>query len=109
VFVHIPIGVCTGDRDHTKAYFYCPTCRARKPCTQGTRARYFSLCFIPVVSFTPLGEYYRCEGCGNQFDPDARFPFDFGDHANPKLWTCSHCRSTNPSHVFQCQTCGWEG
>jgi hypothetical protein len=107
--MHIVIGLGTRNRDHTSAYFYCPRCRARKPCAQGSTTSYLTLFFLPLLPVGTRGEYYRCEGCQELFDPDARFPYDFGDHANPKLWTCSRCRSTNPSHALRCQVCGWDG
>jgi hypothetical protein len=103
------IGVCTRNRDHTSAYFFCPVCRSRKHCTQGSRSSYFSLFFLPLIPLATLGEYYRCEGCQKLFDPDAKFPFDFGDHANPRLWECTRCHSMNPSHAFRCQVCGLDG
>jgi hypothetical protein len=87
-------------------YFFCPTCRARKPCTQYSNNRYLSLFFIPLLPLTNDGDRYECEGCHQQFDPEARFPYDFGDHANPKIWTCSRCRANNPSHAHYCQACG---
>jgi hypothetical protein len=104
--MHVFIGIGTRDKDHTRAYFFCPTCRARKACVQGSRTQYLTLFFVPVLPVGRIGEYYRCAGCHRQFDPDANFPYDYGDHPSPKLWTCSRCRSTNPSHAFRCQVCG---
>ena len=105
----IHVGVSTQNRDHTTAYFYCPRCHSRKPCVQGSETVCFCLFFLPLLPVGTRGEYYRCEGCQGFFDPEDDFPYDLGDHANPKLWTCSRCHSTNPSHAFRCQVCGWDG
>jgi hypothetical protein len=102
----IIVGIGTRQRDHTPGYFFCPRCRSRKPCSQGSRVAYFTLFFVPLIPLASRGEYYRCGGCSGTFDPDDRYPYDFGDHASPKRWTCSSCGSDNLSHVHRCTTCG---
>ncbi|HJZ56506.1 MAG TPA: zinc-ribbon domain-containing protein [Gemmataceae bacterium] len=92
--------------DDATGYMYCPACRSRKPAAQGVRKTYLTTFFIPLFPLAEHEGYYRCEGCQGVFDPDARWPYDFGNHPSPKLWSCSHCRSSNPSHSYRCQTCG---
>lgn len=102
------VGVSTREVDDIKAYFFCPGCRTRRPCTHGTRGLYFTLFFAPLFPLGAMTEYYRCEVCRQAFDPDARFPYDFGDHPEPKRWKCQNCGSANPSHSFRCKSCGAE-
>jgi hypothetical protein len=96
-------------RKHSVGYFFCPSCRTRKPCAQCSLTNYLTVFFVPLLPVGTSGECYECEGCGKQFETDSDFPFDFGDHANPKTWTCSHCRSSTPSHKLRCQVCGSDG
>jgi hypothetical protein len=95
--------------DHGTGYLYCPNCRTRKPAVHGVRKTYLTCFFIPLIPIAEHEGYYRCDGCEGVFDPDARWIYDFGDHASPKVWTCSTCRTANPSHSYRCQSCGGEG
>jgi hypothetical protein len=94
--------------DDAAGYMYCPACRSRKPAAQGYRKTYLMLFFVPVLPLAQHEAYYRCEGCRSLFDPDAPWPYDFGDHPNPKRWTCSRCGAANPSHCNRCQVCWLE-
>jgi hypothetical protein len=89
-----------------KGYMYCPTCRSRKPATQGVRKTYFTVSYLALVPMAEHESYYQCDGCQGIFDPDARCLYDFGDHSSPKLWICTHCKSSNPNHKYCCQSCG---
>ena len=99
------VGWATRNSDDSPGYMYCPDCRTRKPAVLGFRKTYLTLFFIPLFPLAVHEGYYRCDGCEGMFDPDAAFPFDFGDHVSPKVWTCRFCQSPNPSHCHQCQTC----
>jgi hypothetical protein len=92
--------------DEATGYMFCPECRARKPAAAGTRKTYFTLFFVSLFPVATHEAYHRCEGCQGLFDPDAKFPYDFGDHADPKVWSCYHCGSPNLSHQNRCGTCG---
>src|SRR5437763_36805 len=102
----IIIGWRSRNCDQVTGYMYCPSCGSRMPAAQGVRKTYLTTFFIPLVPIADGTGYYRCEGCQGMFDSDSDWPFDFGDHPSPKLWTCSFCHSSNPSHSYQCQSCG---
>ncbi|MGL6076506.1 MAG: zinc-ribbon domain-containing protein [Fimbriiglobus sp.] len=87
---------------------FCPECRARKPAVEGVRKTYVTLFFIPLFPIASHEPFYRCEGCDGKFDPDARWPYDFGEHASPKLWNCSRCKSPNSNQTYRCKACGTE-
>ena len=92
--------------DEVTGYMFCPTCRARKSAASGTRKTYFTLFFVSLFPIATHEGYYRCEGCQGLFNPDNKFAFDFGEHANPKIWSCFHCGASNPSHKNLCEVCG---
>jgi hypothetical protein len=102
----IIVGWRTQDCDEEAGYMFCPNCRARKTAAAGFRKTYLTTFFIPLFPIATHEGYYRCEGCQGMFNPDNRFLYDFGSHPSPKLWDCRHCRSSNPSHIARCQTCG---
>ena len=102
----IIVGWRRRDCDDATGYMYCPDCRARMPAAQGVRKTYLTCFFIPLFPNAEHEAYYRCDGCQRVFNQDAALPNDFGDHADPKLWSCSRCGSTNLSHSYRCKRCG---
>lgn len=102
----IIVGWKTQDCEDEIGYMYCPTCRSRKSAAMGARKVYFTTFFLSLFPLATYESYYRCNGCQEKFDPDDKFPFDFGDHPSPKLWECRFCRSQNPSHSYRCPVCG---
>jgi len=69
-------------------------------------AAYLTVFFLPIVPVGNHREMYECQGCYQSFGAEANFPYDFGDHPNPKIWTCSRCKTDNPSHAHYCRACG---
>jgi hypothetical protein len=91
--------------DDATGFMYCPACLTRKPAAMGVRKTYATTFFIPLFPIAEHEAYYRCEGCQGLFNPDARWVYDFGDHASPKMWPCGQCGSSNPSHTYRCERC----
>jgi hypothetical protein len=102
------IGISTREKDGEEAYFFCPVCRTRCRCVYGAKATYFTLFFVPLFPIATHREYYRCEVCQQEFDPDARFPYDFGEHRKPRRWDCAACGCDNPHYISRCKACGAE-
>src|SRR2546429_1863716 len=50
--------------------FHCPSCGAVQPYQFRVLKNWFTLYFIPVIPLNKLGEFVRCQGCGNAFRPE---------------------------------------
>src|SRR5262245_21111984 len=68
-------------------YLFCPNCRRRTPGEMFVMtSRFYLLGFIPTGSVSESKNFLGCGQCGESFDEDGDWAFDFGDHAEPLLW-----------------------
>jgi len=88
-------------------YLFCPNCRRRTPGEMFVMtSRFYLLGFIPTGSVSESKSFLGCRQCGESFEEDGDWAFDFGDHIEPLLWDCRSCGEMNTNDRFHCRQCG---
>ena len=47
--------------------FHCPACQTDASYSQHEVRQYFTLFFIPLISYGSVREFTRCEQCGSEY------------------------------------------
>lgn len=75
-----------------KGFLFCPSCYRR---TQGemfcNESRLCLFGLLPLVTVAASPNYLACHSCGGRFEESGDFAYDFGDHAEPRIWDCRRC------------------
>ena len=88
-------------------YLFCPKCYRRTPGEMFIMEETF--CLLGITPWRTAGEcryFLTCHRCDESFEESGDWAFDFGDHAEPKLWECRTCGEQNTSEQFHCRRCG---
>src|SRR4051794_1641068 len=88
-------------------YFFCRGCLGRTPGEMFVVENVLYLFgLLPVSTGEESRTHLECLRCGRDFEESGDWPFDFGDHAQPKLWDCRQCGTQNTSERLRCSSCG---
>jgi hypothetical protein len=102
-------GSTVRDTVQSRGDFFCPNCNAARQYEQRRKAKYFTLYFIPAWETETLGDYVKCLGCNQQYDPSILLIeffecTDCGGALLKKHKVCPHCGADCSEEVTETLT-----